>query len=169
VLQEDGFLGTYATDDGKPRARTRIYIGEGGGAWPFHQTTLQVTEDRVVLMPRTPRPPAHVGAWDRATGKLLWDAPWDEEERNPGRSALALTDGGLLALTPYSSTRPANSRERPPTRVLLRVLDRGSGEVLQQVEPVGLAPDYGLVSLGHGWGTVVVFGRAGAAVYASAR
>ncbi len=169
VLQEDGFLGTYATDDGKPRTRTRIYAGEGRGAWPFHQTALLVTKERVILMPGTARPPAHVGAWDRGTGKIVWDTPWEQEERNPGRSALALTDDGVLALTPYSSPRPAGSKERPPTRVLLRVLDRESGRVLQQVEPVGLAPDYGLVSLARGWGTVVVFGRAGVALYASAR
>ena len=129
-------------------------------------------EDLLTLLQsleRQTRPPAHVGAWDRATGKLVWDTPWEQEERNPGRSALGLTEGGLLALTPYSSPRPAGTRERPPTRVLLRVLDRETGAVRQQVEPVGLAPDYGLVSLAHGWGTVVVFGRAGAAVYASAR
>lgn len=169
VLQEDGSLGTYGVGDGKALSRTRIFLGNGRGAWPFHQTDLLVTAERVYLMPRTPKPPAHVGAWDRRSGKIAWTTPWEQQERNPGRSALALTEGGVLALTPYASARQAGAREKPPTRILLRVLDRETGVVLQQVEPIGLAPDYGLVSLGHGWGTVVVFGRAGAAMYAARR
>jgi hypothetical protein len=161
VLQSDGTLGRYRAADGAPLEGTKVYAGEGADACAFHGTEALVDGDRLVLMPRVASPPWYVGAWDRHNGRLLWQAPF-ERRRSPSRSQLALSDGGVVCLTPY--TPPQEE-----ARIVLTVLDRETGEVRQQIEPVGLAADYGLVSLVHGYGSVVVFGRAGAVLYAGGR
>ncbi len=159
VLQADGTLGTYRGTDGAPTDLTKIFVGEGGDAAPFHGTAPLLSGSRLVLMPRIASPPVHVGAWDRKTGKLAWLASWDED-KTPSRSTLALEGDAVLALTPFTPPRS-------PARVLLRILDAETGTVRLDVEPMGLTAEFGLLSMTHGWGTVVVFGRAGAVLYAA--
>ncbi|MFV1958359.1 MAG: PQQ-binding-like beta-propeller repeat protein, partial [Planctomycetota bacterium] len=160
VLREDGTLVTYAGADGTPRSITRIQPGEGARATPYHYTRAALAGEYLVLMPLVREPPYAIGAWDLGTGKLGWLTPWPDEGR-PARAEVAIDDGVVIGMVAYNRTQA-------PARLVIRILDAGTGEVKQTVEPVGLAPEHGFLSLAHGWGTLLVFGRSGAILYGPA-
>ncbi|MHC5011543.1 MAG: outer membrane protein assembly factor BamB family protein [Planctomycetota bacterium] len=160
VLQSDGHLGTYDARTGEPTAETKITVGSGSMVAPYQGTVPLAAYDRVTLMLQTRQSPYGVAAWDRRTGKLIWESNWT--------SATRLTRAVLHEAGPTIVSLTAYDRRGAPARVLLRVLETSTGDLVQEVEPEGLAAEHGLLSMAEGWGTIVVFGRAGAALYAPA-
>jgi hypothetical protein len=162
VLQQDGFLSSVRASDGQPVESTRIMVGVSTSrAEPYPFTKARLSKDELFLMPRTNRPPHYLGAWSTRTGKMLWERPWGERD-GPSRAQIEVTPSHVVALTAWT-------RRRAAARVLLRVLDRRNGEIRQEIEPLGLGAEQGFLTMVEGWGTVVVFGNGGAAMYAKAK
>lgn len=159
-LQSDGTLTSFKAPDGELEQRTRIYVGEGRDVRPFHGTQLLARDGRVIMMPQQSQAPFHLGAWSRSTGKLDWDVEWTSRMR-PLRAILAQTEDAILLLL----TEP---RSGAPARVWLRWIDPASGTTVQEIESMGLSAENGFLDMASGWGTVVIFGRSGAAVYRTA-
>ena len=127
---------------------------------PFHGTEILAREGRVIMMPQQSQAPFHLGAWSRTTGKLDWDVEWTSPMR-PLRAILAETEDAILLLL----TEP---RSGAPARVLLRRIDPATGTTIQEIEAMGLSAENGFLDIASGWGTVVIFGRSGAALYRTA-
>lgn len=155
LLQQDGTLATHALKDGALLHQTRVYVGEGGNARPFPSSPMLARGQRVTFIPWVRKPSLSVVCYDRKTGKLQWEAPYA-----PGLvlSKAALVDGGdlLVAMIAY--------RKDGTQRILLRLLDRKSGEIVQTIEPDALSKDNWVPSLHAGYGTVVLYGKTGASI-----
>ena len=156
-LQADGTLTAFATTDGTPRSRTRIYAGGSRDVRPFHGTLPLARDGRLVMLPLQSEAPFHLGAWNRTTGKLDHEFEWTSPTR-PLRAILADTDDAILFLL-------AETNAGEPVRVVLRRIDPATGAVLQEIESLGLRAENGFLDLASGWGSVVVFGRSRAVLY----
>ncbi len=164
VLQEDGFLASYRGRDGQGVDETKILVGQAGArARPYEYTEARVAGDALVLMPFVREAPYHLGAWSRTTGKILWDHAFDEVRQRPSRAEVEVRGDVVLAIVSW------NPEPGRPARVLLRRIALDTGEILQEIEPLGLSAEEGFLTLASGRGTVVVFGRSGAVVYAPRR
>ncbi len=164
VLQRDGFVSSCRASDGAPGDATRILVAtDGEGHRPVRPqplTAVHVAGDAIVFSPYVFSSPSYVAAWNRHSGKLLWERRWPMEAP-ADRSALVVPDAGpLLAMGAWT-------RNLATPDVRLRLLDRRTGNVLQEIEPQGLGNAQGPLSVSAGWGTVVVFGHDSAIIYAS--
>ncbi len=159
LLQQDGTLTTHALEDGAPVHQTRVYVGEGGNARPFPSSPLLAEDGRVTFIPWVRRPSLSVVCYDQKTGKLQWEAPYA-----PGLtlSKASLVDAGplLVAMIAY--------RADGAQRILVRVIERKTGKLVQVIEPDALSKDNWVPSLHAGYGTVVLYGKSGASILRAA-
>jgi len=155
VLQQDGRLTAYALEDGTPRHTTRIYVGEGGNARPFPGTPVIAKSHRVTFLPWVRRPSLSVVCYDRRTGKLKWEAPY-EPGLSLSKAALDPAGDVLIVMIAY--------RKGGPQHLLLRLIDAETGKLLQVIEPENLAREQWVPTIQTGYGTVVIFGKTGASI-----
>jgi outer membrane protein assembly factor BamB/tetratricopeptide (TPR) repeat protein len=158
VLRNDGTLVTYGTRDGRAQHHTRIFVGDAGRASPFPGTELLVDPKRVTLFPWIRRPALSVVTYDRRTGKLVWEAPY-ETDVHPAKAALLDRGEVICSMISYPRDRVQH--------ILIRLIDAASGKVLQEIEPEGLSKANWIPTMADGYGTLVVFGKTGASIFRS--
>ena len=155
IVRSNGDVLTVDADTGEQRHKTRIFTGDQR-VRPFASTTPIADEKRLMIVPYS-RSERRLAAYDRTTGKLLWDAPLSGRQR-ASRITTGLV-GDLAWILASSSARRASTHQ-------VLVIDRTTGKRVQFFEPVGLS-DTGVapeVSAGHG--ALFVGGRKGVVILA---
>jgi outer membrane protein assembly factor BamB len=156
VLRSDGTLLTHALAGGALLAQTRIFVANRGGARPFPGTSLLVGDGRVIMIPWARRPAFGTVCYDQKTGKLAWESSYNERF---GPSKATLVRDGDVVCTMVSYPRD-NAQ-----RILVRLIDAHTGRMLQEIEPEGLSRERWIPSMVEAYGTLVVFGKAGASIF----
>jgi outer membrane protein assembly factor BamB len=159
VLRGDGSVVTHALRDGAAVHETRIFVGDVGRACPFPGTPLLTDADSLTLFPWVRRPALSVVSYDRGTGKLRWEVPY-EADIHPSKAVVVRRDGVLCVLISYPRDNVQN--------ILVRLLDANTGKLLQEIEPEGLARANWIPSMVEGHGTLVIFGKSGASIFRAA-
>ncbi len=162
VLRSDGTLMTFAMSDGALEQETRIFVGDRVHVRPFRNSPLLLDAKSLTFLPTPPRPRSRgeieptLMSFDRRTGKLRWE-----------RSYRAGIDVSTVQLWHQDDVICAfvTHRESMVPHILVRLLNASTGELLQAIEPVGLSQQRWIPSAEVGYGTLVVFGRAGASVF----
>lgn len=156
VLRADGSLLTHQVEDGVPVAETKLFVTDRGRACPFPGTPLLVDGGRVTFLPWARRPNFAVVSFDRRTGKLAWEVPYDEKV-SPSKVVLMQRGGILCAMISYPKDRVQH--------ILVRLIDAKTGKLLQEIEPEGLSRENWIPLLSEGHGTIVIFGKKGASLF----
>jgi outer membrane protein assembly factor BamB len=160
LLHANGRLLEISLATGATQNETRLYAGEGVHPCPYPGTRAVVHAGRILLVPwvagREPGPRAL--AYDLRTGRLAFESRFPS-----GRQASKVTflhsGRAVLLAAVYQGASGG---------VAIRVLDAATGARLQEIEPSERAEDW-VPSIVEGYGTVLVYGREGVAVYASSR
>lgn len=162
VLLSSGHVLTLDTGDGAVKQTTRIHVGQNTAVRPFVQSPLLIDDQTLVLLPaarpstRTrPAEPALM-AFDRATGKLVWERRY--EPRTDLNAAQIDRYGDRIVVV-------VSHRRGSVPHVNIRLVDARDGSLLQEVAPDELAHPQWVPSSQTGYGTLVVFGRRGASVF----
>lgn len=156
VLRRDGSLSSHALAHGGAVHQTRVFVGDVGSACPFPGTPMIAENGRLTLFPWVRRPTLSVVSYDIRSGKLVWEQPWSEEV-SPSK-AVVLDRGKLLCVM---VSYPKNRLQS----ILVRLIDKTTGRLVQEIEPEGLARANWIPSMIEGHGTLVVFGKSGASIF----
>jgi outer membrane protein assembly factor BamB/tetratricopeptide (TPR) repeat protein len=157
LLQHDGSLVLRDLATGRRLHETRVYLGEQTHAAPYPGTRAHFSQGRLVLIPWVAgrNPVLRVVAYDRRTGKLAWESPF-EGRRFVGKAGLEAA-GDLLVASVVS--RDGNQS------MTIRLLEAATGSTLQEIDPQGLSRDWPPTAE-VGGSTLLVIGRRGIGLYA---
>jgi outer membrane protein assembly factor BamB/tetratricopeptide (TPR) repeat protein len=152
----DGRISTFDARTGERLEMTRLYAGETARPFPSPPSAIFVDGERIVFAPALGpgERSARVAAFERSTGRLVWESRFPPLRR-PGRVVLQPHGASLVAaLVPSDPAEPTT----------VRILEAADGTLLQEIDPGPVGRDTFATVLASR-GTVVVYGRHGAAVY----
>jgi outer membrane protein assembly factor BamB len=152
----DGRIATFDARTGERLEETRLYAGATARPFPSPPSAIFLDGERIVFAPALGpgERSARVAAFERSTGRLVWESRF-APLRRPGRVVLQPHGASVVAaLVPSDPAEPTT----------VRVLDASDGSVLQEIDPGPVGRDTFATVLASR-GTLVVYGRHGAAVY----
>jgi outer membrane protein assembly factor BamB len=165
VLQGDGHIRTYRSEDGEQIAVTKIAVAPRAYVQPFMHSPVLLDETSITFLPAVRPPTARASStpalmsFDRVTGKVRWASPFPKGA-DLTAARLAVYGDTLIAVVAYRKGRSPH--------ILIRLVDRRTGALIQDIEPDGLAQPRWVPTSQTGQGTLVVFGRSGASIWRGA-
>ncbi|MDF1701315.1 MAG: PQQ-binding-like beta-propeller repeat protein [Planctomycetota bacterium] len=156
ILRADGSVLTHQIETGVAVAETRVYVTDRGRACPFPGTELIASGGRITLIPWARRPNFGVVSFERRTGKLAWDSPY-EDKVSPSKAVLIQRGDVICVMVSFPKDRVQH--------ILVRLIDARDGTILQEIEPDGLSKENWIPTVVEGHGTLVIFGKKGASLF----
>ena len=128
---------------------------------PALSSRILLDERTITFLPTPPRGTATrpsrptLMSFDRRTGKLLWEQPY--------ATGITITTASIFGSKDIVCTVNAY-RQSFEQKLIVRLIDRASGDILQEIQPEEITGAARPPSAFVGYGTLVIFMKSGASL-----